>query len=64
MSTRRHFLKTTAAASLTASAVAAQEGKIAANDRLGIATIGLGGRGTGDTESALAQPGHEVVAGA
>ena len=66
MSTRRHFLKSTAAAGLAASGLAAaQEGstaKIAPSDRIGIATIGLGGMGTGDTVSALAQPGVELIA--
>ncbi len=64
MSTRRHFLKTTAAASLAASGLAsAQEGsKVPASDRIGFATIGLGGMGTGDTESALAQPGVQLIA--
>jgi|SRR5579862_1210178 len=64
MSTRRHFLKTTAAASLAASGLAsAQEGgKVAPSDRVGFATIGLGGMGTGDTESALAQPGVQLIA--
>jgi predicted dehydrogenase len=66
MSTRRHFLKSTAVAGLAASGLAsAQDGKpakIAPSDRIGIATIGLGGMGTGDTESALAQPGVELIA--
>jgi predicted dehydrogenase len=61
MSTRRHFLKSTAGAGL-ASGLAAQEAKISANDRIRFATIGLGGMGTGDTTSALAQPGVELAA--
>ncbi|MGH9632484.1 MAG: Gfo/Idh/MocA family protein, partial [Bryobacteraceae bacterium] len=34
----------------------------AANDRIRIATIGLGGMGTGDTRNALSLPGTELVA--
>ncbi|MBI2681009.1 MAG: Gfo/Idh/MocA family oxidoreductase [Candidatus Solibacter usitatus] len=65
MSTRRHFLKSTAAGLAASGLASAQEGstgKIAPSDRIGFATIGLGGMGTGDTESALAQPGVELVA--
>ncbi len=36
--------------------------QVAANDRIRIATIGIGEMGTGDTKSALAQPGVELVA--
>src|SRR5260370_34963219 len=32
------------------------------NDRIRIATIGIGGMGTGDTRSSLANPGVELVA--
>src|SRR5438552_5227019 len=35
---------------------------VSANDRIRIATIGIGEMGTGDTKSALAQPGVELVA--
>jgi predicted dehydrogenase len=56
--TRRHFLQATGAAS----ALAAQTKAVAANDRVQIATIGLGGMGTGDTETALSLPGVELVA--
>src|SRR5437773_6781075 len=62
-STRRHFLRTTTAAGLYASALSAQENnKGSANDRIQVATIGLGGMGTGDTESSTAIPGVQLVA--
>jgi len=60
-STRRTFLQGSAAG-LGASAAAAQQKKIAANDRIRIATIGMGGMGSGDTRYALAQPGVELAA--
>jgi predicted dehydrogenase len=60
-SSRRHFLQTTAAG-LAASALAAQDKKISANDRVQVATIGLGGMGTGDTQSSTRVPGVELVA--
>jgi predicted dehydrogenase len=60
--TRRHFLKATSAASLAAPALAAQEKKISANDRIRVAVIGLGGMGTGDARSSLAAPGVELAA--
>src|SRR5260221_13174074 len=53
---RRHFLKSTAAAGI----VAAQ--KVSANDRLQIALIGAGGMGSGDTRYQLAFPGVALVA--
>jgi predicted dehydrogenase len=53
---RRHFLKSTAAAGL----VAVQ--KVTANDRLQIALIGAGGMGSGDTRYQLAFPGVALVA--
>jgi predicted dehydrogenase len=55
--TRRHFIQT----SLATPALAAQVGT-SPNDRIQIALIGAGGMGTGDVESALAQPGVELVA--
>jgi len=58
--TRRHFL-TTAAAGLAASALSAQD-KTSPNSRIQVATIGLGGMGTGDTHSSIAVPGVELVA--
>ena len=60
--TRRHFLQSTAAAGLYASALAAQEKKVPANDRVQVATIGLGGMGTEDTHSSTKVPGVELVA--
>jgi len=58
--TRRHFLETTAAG-LAASALFAQE-KASANDRVQVATIGLGGMGTEDTHTSTHVPGVELVA--
>ena len=60
--TRRHFLQGTAAAGLYSSALAAQEKKVPANDRVQVATIGLGGMGTEDTHSSTSVPGVELVA--
>jgi predicted homoserine dehydrogenase-like protein len=57
---RRHFLQS-AAAGLAASALAAQD-KTGPNGRVQVATIGLGGMGTGDTHSSTAVPGVELVA--
>jgi predicted dehydrogenase len=54
--TRRHFLQAGAAAA------AASQVKLSANDKIRIATIGIGGQGTGDTHSSLAAPGVELVA--
>jgi predicted dehydrogenase len=59
---RRHFLQSTAAASLYASGLAAQDKPASANDRVQVATIGIGGMGTGDTHSSIAVPGVELVA--
>jgi predicted dehydrogenase len=68
---RRDFLKlVTAGAALAGSAntLQAQEKtddrckKVTANDRIGLALIGAGGQGMGDTRSALAVPGVELVA--
>jgi len=55
--TRRHFLATTAAAAL-----AQAQPRVAANDRIRIATIGHGGMGSGDTRYALSIPGVEIAA--
>jgi len=60
--TRRHFLQATAAAGMLAPALAAQEHKHSANDRVQVAVIGLGGMGTGDAHSSTAVPGVELVA--
>lgn len=65
MSTRRHFLQVAATAPLSAMAAqSAQTGqrKLSPNDRIQIATIGIGGMGTEDTKSALKAPGVELVA--
>lgn len=56
--TRRHFIQATGGAA----ALAAQAPRVSANDKIRIATIGLGGMGTGDTESALSVPGVELAA--
>ena len=58
--TRRHFLQATAAG-LAASALTAQQ-KTSANDRVQVATIGLGGMGTGDTQTSTSVPGVQLVA--
>lgn len=55
--TRRQFLQTSAAA-----AAAGQTKTYAANDRIQIATLGVGGMGSGDTRMALSVPGVELVA--
>ena len=64
-STRRHYLRVSAAAS-TAAGLAAPglaAGKlVSANDTIQIATIGIGGMGTSDTRSALAVPGVKLIA--
>src|SRR5437764_619698 len=61
--TRRHFLRSTAIAGLAAPAAMAQDSKrVSANDHTQIAIIGLGGMGTGDVKSSLAQPGVKLVA--
>ena len=54
--TRRHFLQAGAAAA------AAAQARPSANDRIRIATIGIGGQGTGDTHSSLSIQGVELVA--
>jgi len=59
-STRRHFLQS-AGAGLVTSALAAQN-RTSTNDRVQIATIGLGGMGTGDTHASLDVPGVRLVA--
>lgn len=55
--TRRHFLQTSSAIPL-----AAAPQKISANDRIQFATIGIGGMGSEDTRSAMAQQGVKLVA--
>jgi len=59
---RRHFLQSAAAAGLYTSALTGQEAKVPANDRVQVATIGLGGMGTEDTHSSMKVPGVELVA--
>ena len=66
-STRRHFLQTTTvagAAAPLASAQAPAAKPVSPNDRIQIALIGAGGMGSGDAESALRQPGVEIIAAA
>ncbi len=73
-SSRRDFLKLTAASTLAGglspavlgAAESEQEvtGTVAANDTIRIATIGVGGMGFGDTRTALRLPGVEFVAAA
>ena len=68
---RRDFLKVAAGGSLAAMPlqVLAQSPdadsekckKVAANDRIGLATIGIGGQGTSDTKAALRVDGVELV---
>lgn len=64
---RREFLKAAAAAGLTTSLRPAASGQVGAggvspNDRIQIATIGVGGQGMYNTRTALQLPGTEVVA--
>jgi predicted dehydrogenase len=66
-SSRRDFLKlataTTVAASSSLRFLDAQEATpVAPGERVGLATIGLGGQGTSDTKAALKTPGVELVA--
>ncbi|HWQ54689.1 MAG TPA: Gfo/Idh/MocA family oxidoreductase [Bryobacteraceae bacterium] len=51
-STRRHILQSSAAPTAA----------VPANDRIRFAVIGLGGMGTGDAQSAMAQSGVEIAA--
>jgi predicted dehydrogenase len=60
--TRRHFLQSAATAGLYTSALAGQETKVPANNRVQVATIGLGGMGTEDTHSSTKVTGVELVA--
>ncbi|HEY7912755.1 MAG TPA: Gfo/Idh/MocA family oxidoreductase [Blastocatellia bacterium] len=71
--TRRDFIKAAAAGSLVATGTetilaartAQQEpAKVSPNDRIRLATIGIGGQGSGDTTVALRVPGVELVAAA
>jgi len=58
-STRRHFLQSATAAGLAAAHAPAA--RYSANDRIQIATIGVGGMGSGDTRYALSIPGVALV---
>jgi predicted dehydrogenase len=60
-SSRRTFLHTSSAGLAAGMAPAAQQKRVAANDRIRFATIGMGGMGSGDTRYALAQPGVELA---
>lgn len=53
---RRDFIKATAATAALAAT------KVSANDTIQIATIGIGGQGSGDTRNALKVPGVKLVA--
>ena len=59
--TRRQFFQISGALGI-ASRLAAQDAKVAATDRIRIATIGFGGMGSGDTRYALTVPGVELAA--
>jgi predicted dehydrogenase len=61
MTTRRHFLQASSAA--TATAAFAQRA-ISPNDKIRFAIIGAGGMGMADVRSALLAPGTELVAAA
>jgi predicted dehydrogenase len=69
--TRRHFIQLASSGVLAAGAstrIIARENilgprqTISANDKIQIATIGIGGQGMGDTQVALRVPGVELVA--
>ncbi|MEN6533774.1 MAG: Gfo/Idh/MocA family oxidoreductase, partial [Bryobacteraceae bacterium] len=60
--TRRHFLQTAAMAGVAAERAAGGQAKVSPNDRIRFATIGIGGMGSGDTQSALTIPGNELAA--
>jgi predicted dehydrogenase len=66
---RREFLRLAAATTLVSAAARRSEAqeadrcpKVPASDRVGLATIGIGGQGTADTKQALKVPGVELVA--
>lgn len=61
-STRRHFLQGTALGAAAMPAGLAQVSGKSQNDHIQFATIGIGGMGTGDTESAVRVPGNKLVA--
>ncbi len=67
---RRSFIKLAAASTVAASAshhilaaeLGGQDKPVSANDKIRIATIGIGGRATDITQTALRVPGVELVA--
>lgn len=68
---RRNFLRLATAGTLAANATThvlaapvEQEQKVSPNDRIRLATIGIGEMGNGDTQTALRVPGVELVAAA
>ncbi len=62
-SSRRRFLQTAAGVAATSGpAPSGEPQRYAANDRIQIATVGVGGMGSGDTRYALSIPGVELVA--
>ncbi len=65
-SSRRDFFRTASAGALVStlapSILREAEGAVSANDRIQLATIGLGMMGTNDTNTALKVPGVELVA--
>src|SRR5437763_270950 len=65
MTTRRDFLKTAAAVPILAPATAAalaRQPKVAANERITMATIGTGGQGSGDMGGLMSFPQVQMVA--
>ena len=61
MSTSRRTFLQGSSTGLAAGMAQTAEKKISANDRIRIATIGLGGMGSGDTRYALSVPGVELA---
>src|ERR1700722_12696056 len=59
--TRRHFLQASTAAMFGLPGAGGQT-RVSPNDRIRIATIGLGGMGTADTQQSLSIPGVELAA--
>jgi predicted dehydrogenase len=59
---RRDFIKGAAAGASPTILASRQAQTVSANDKIQIATIGMGGMGFGDTETALRVPGTELVA--
>ena len=65
-SSRRDFLMTASTGALVStlapSILREAEGAVAANDRINLATVGIGFQGLADTQTALKVPGVELVA--